>query len=94
MTATKPKSTRGATAYHYIITITWPIGTSGYGQRSEVGVTPVRTGETRSAVFARLYEEIVQSAKDRGWDADNANILFFSLEPDDLASPLAAKKED
>ena len=85
MTSPKSPSPQGiSTRYHYVITITWPISNTGYGQRSEAGVTQVHAGETRSTVFARLYEQIVKTAKDRGWDADSANILFFSLEPEDL----------
>ena len=65
--------------HHWIITLTWPVGTA-LAVRSAAGVVTPDPGETRSQVFARLLSE--QSAK--GGYPGVPNVQFFSLEPEAL----------
>jgi hypothetical protein len=79
----------GRVNYHYIITIQWAAGPSGWGTRTEEGVTEIDPGETRSAVFGRLRKRAHRNAAreaDRRRDpaVGTAGVVFFSLEPEDL----------
>jgi len=59
--------------YHWIIT--WQAGPGRY--RTQDGTLSFSPGTTRAQVFRQLFDQTAGK--------DDACVLFFSLEPDDLA---------
>lgn len=66
--------------YHWIMTITWPSPT-GQGMRTTDGVIMVAAGERRIDVYQRLLDDMFERSGIRA-----ANVLHFSLEPNDLSA--------
>lgn len=66
--------------YHWIMTTRWPTST-GYGIRTLHGTVNVAPGESRHVVYLKAFDLMCEPPGD-----PNSNVLFFSLEPNDLAA--------
>lgn len=67
--------------YMWMITVQWPMRHGGFGNATLANTVDLPAGASRLEV----YSEVLELAK-RQTRADSLNVLFFSLEPDQLAA--------
>ncbi|MGW8528964.1 hypothetical protein [Nocardiopsis sp. NPDC055824] len=68
-----------ATAYHWVITLQKPIY-NGFANRTNYGTLTAAPGETRERLFQQVIDLIISKVPEMA----GANVLFFSLEPNEL----------
>lgn len=67
------------TEYHYILTLSWQPRPGVVAQATRADVMPLPPGTTRDQVLNELVGQVAQKL-----GARNADIVFFSLEPNQL----------
>ncbi|MFS7877667.1 hypothetical protein ACEYXF_30675 [Streptomyces asiaticus] len=66
-------------AYHFVLTLQKPHG-GGFVSATFTNTITPRPGATRADIYEALREQITQAHP----ELSNANVLFFSLEPNGL----------
>lgn len=79
MTDTDATSADGQT-WHWIITVQWAMST-GYGQRTIEGVATPPASMSRQDLYRDVLREV-----ERITGQSDLGVMFFSLEPNQLAS--------
>ena len=71
--------------YHWLLTLQWFVDTA-IANATTGGTVDVTAGASRNALYLELFERVAAdvAAKQSDRRVYNANVLFFSLEPDDL----------
>ncbi|TDE26427.1 hypothetical protein E1295_44345 [Nonomuraea mesophila] len=67
--------------YMWLITVQWPVGNGGFGNATLCNTVDIPAGTSRLDVYSQIFELAKRETR-----ADTLNVLFFSLEPDQLAS--------
>jgi hypothetical protein len=71
--------------FHYVLTVTMPQH-NGFKNITVTGTVTLIPSDTRRDVFNALIEELTQELGSE----DRLNVLFFSLEPNDLLAAVTA----
>lgn len=80
---TTPDQNAAATAtrkYMWLITVQWPMNGRGFGNATFANTVDLPAGMSRMDAYSQIFE----LAK-RETHSDSLNVLFFALEPDQLA---------